>query len=134
MNANFLIHLNPSPFYITEHIKPPIGGDMEKLVTMMMEEEKLNAIDTYWRMNGFHTRSEFVRFACSSVMDAHDDDSLVLVQEKYLEWLMNTVKEKVTADIAKGMSFDIDKIRKEVFAKAYQSTLKRLIGDEVICG
>jgi metal-responsive CopG/Arc/MetJ family transcriptional regulator len=107
---------------------------MEKLVTMMMEEEKLNAIDTYWRKNGFHTRSEFVRFACSSVMNTHDDDSFVLVQEKYLEWLMNTVKEKVTADIAHGMSFDIDKIRKEVFAKVYQSTLKRLMEDEVICG
>jgi hypothetical protein len=107
---------------------------MEKLMTLMMEEEKLNAIDSYWRKNCFHTRSEFVRFACSSVMDAHDDDSFVLVQEKYLEWLIQTVKEKVYADIAKGMSFDIDKIRKEVFTKVYQFTLKRLIEEEVICG
>ena len=38
---------------------------MEKLMTMQMDEEKLNAIDNYWRKNGFHTRSEFVRFACS---------------------------------------------------------------------
>jgi metal-responsive CopG/Arc/MetJ family transcriptional regulator len=106
---------------------------MERLVTMKMDEEKLNAIDNYWRKNGFHTRSEFVRFACSTVMDAHDDDSMVLVQEKYLEWLMNTVKEKVTADIAHGMSFDIGKIRKEVFTMVYQSTLKRLMDDEVIC-
>ena len=58
---------------------------MEKLMTMMKEKEKLNAIDNYWRKNGFHARSEFERFACSSVMNAHDDDSMVLVQEKYLE-------------------------------------------------
>lgn len=105
---------------------------MEKLVTMQMEEKKLNAIDSYWRKNGFHTRSEFLRFACSSVMDAHDDDSMVLVQEKYLQWLMNTAKEKVTTDIAKSMSLDIDKIRQEVFNKVYQSTLKRLMEDEVV--
>jgi len=104
---------------------------MEKLISMQMEEEKLNAIDNYWRKNGFHTRSEFLRFACSSVMDAHDDDSMVLVQEKYLEWLMNTAKEKVTNDIALGMSLDIDKIRQEVFTKVYQSTLKRLMEEEV---
>jgi metal-responsive CopG/Arc/MetJ family transcriptional regulator len=56
-----------------------------QLVTMEMEKEKLNAIDEYWRKNGFHTRSEFVRFACSSAMNAHNNDSIVFVQEKYLE-------------------------------------------------
>ncbi len=105
---------------------------MEKLISMQMKEEKLNAIDNYWRRNGFHTRSEFLRFACSSVMDAHDDDSMVLVQEKYLEWLMNTAKEKITNDIAKNMSLGIDEIRKEVFTKVYQSTLKKLMENEVI--
>ena len=103
-----------------------------QLVTMEMEKEKLNAIDNYWRKNGFHTRSEFVRFACSSVMDAHDDDSFVLVQEKYLAWLLNTVKEKVTADISHGINLDIGKIREELFTMVYQNTLRRLIEEEVI--
>lgn len=107
---------------------------MEKLMTMQMDEEKLNAIDNYWRKNGFHTRSEFVRFACSTVIDAHDDDSMVLVQEKYLAWLMDTVKEKITADIAHGMSLDVQKIKEEVFTNVYQATLKKLIEEEVIHG
>jgi predicted DsbA family dithiol-disulfide isomerase len=101
---------------------------------MEMEREKLNGIDNYWRKNGFRTRSEFVRFACSSVMDAHDDDSMVLVQEKYFQWLMNTVKEGVATDIARGMGLDTGKIREELFNSVYQSTLKKLIEDEQICG
>ena len=99
---------------------------MDKLLTMNIDEEKLESIDQWWKQHGFANRSEFIKFACSSVMDAHDEDSYLLVQEKYYHWLLKSAMEKVSNDIARNIKSDLDTMKSALFNKL----LQRFKGEE----
>jgi Arc/MetJ-type ribon-helix-helix transcriptional regulator len=95
---------------------------------MNFDEAEVKKIDEWWRDKGFSNRTEFIKFAISSVMQTHNDDSYILVQEAYYQWLMKTIMEKVSIDIASKINFD--QIRKELFAHVFKGTLKKLIEQE----
>lgn len=106
---------------------------MDKLLTMNVPEEKLEAIDIWWKEHGFANRTEFIKFCVASVMDAHTDDSFVLVKEQYFDWMLKNLKEKIASEIGKNIETDISKIRQEVFKMVFQSCLRKLIEEDAIC-
>jgi hypothetical protein len=95
------------------------------LLTMNIDEQKLKDIDLYWSKNGFANRTEFIKFACYSVMDSHNDDSYLLIQEQYYNWLMKTLKEKFANDIVHKLN--IESIKEDLFKMVIKNLSKEII-------
>jgi metal-responsive CopG/Arc/MetJ family transcriptional regulator len=105
---------------------------MERMISMTFEETFLEGIDSYWKEFGFQSRSDFIRFACSQVMEHYQDKNFVLVEKTYNEWMMLQLKNKITNDIANHLQIDTQSIKKEMFEMVYQNTLKKLMQENLI--
>jgi metal-responsive CopG/Arc/MetJ family transcriptional regulator len=99
---------------------------VDKLLTMNIDETFLREVDAYWQRFGFKSRSDFIRFSCSQLMEKYKDENVVTVEKSYFEWMNKSLKEKLATNVA-ATFIDTDAIKKELFEMVYQNTLKKLI-------
>jgi hypothetical protein len=104
---------------------------MEQLVTLNVAKEKLKEIDIYWSQHGFVSRTEFIKFCCASIMDTHDDDSFLLVQEKYFHWLVSNAKDTIVSNVVKNLAGHVRKAQQEAISKCFIDMLERLQVKEI---
>jgi len=104
----------------------------QKMVTIWLDEDFLNEIDTYRKNFGFHSRSDFIRFACSNTMNKFDSKESVVVQKSYFDYLRQSIKDRLADDITKSIGIDAEGIKKELYDVVFKGVLKKIVEHEEI--
>jgi len=102
------------------------------MISMTMDEDLLFEIDRYYRKAGFHSRSDFIRFSCSQIMEQYQNKNLLAVEKNFHDYIQQSLKNKIADNIIQSLNINAESIKKELMDTVYKGTLKKILESEAI--